>query len=657
MAASAAPMMQNPAGYGATMAPPAVAVVAEPEAVKGESLTTLRKWFDSYQDTKTEEMAEQQLARRYYHSAQWTDEEKRELERRGQPVVTINRIALKIDGIVGVIERLRQDPKAQARTKAHEAGAFIGTSAVREICDANEWETLSSEVSFDLAVDGIGGIERDIEMDTDGQPNIVKRRVAPETFFYDPRSVKPDFSDARYMGVYKWMDLDAAIEMLPDQEEELRTSIDASATSSVGLQDWDRIWFNTRLSRVKIVEVWYKMRGDWMYAVHTGDRILVEGVSPYKDKRGKTRCRYNMASGNIDQNGNRYGFFRNMQSPQDEVNHRRSKLLHILNSQQVIYEDGAVDDINDAKRELAKPNGAVKVNPGQQRFEIRSQQAEMQGQAELLQESKGEIDNFGPTPALLGAGPGSASGRAQAMQQQAGIAQLGPYFRRFKGWKIRVYRDDWLDVQQFWTAPRSIRVAGEDEFQFIDVNQMVMTAEGPRIANAIGELDLDIVMDEGPDTVTLNEDTMQVIDSMIQKGLIAGPGALPVVAEVMNLAPSVKAALLKANQPPQPDPQAQQLQQAAQQLEMRAAAGKIALTEAQVGKTQAETERAHADAGHKVAQAQNADSLADEHAVHTARTISDIAHTHAKTREIGVRTAQAAMTPLGMPANDPQGQF
>lgn len=649
MAASAAPMMQNPAGYDAVMAPGPIVVVAEPVQPAGESLQTLLTWFDSYQDTKTEEMAEQQLSRRYYHCKQWTDAEKRELERRGQPTITINRIALKIDGIVGVLERLRQDPKAQARQQAYAAGATIGTAALREVCDANAWDTLTREVALDLAVDGIGGVERDVEGDIDGKLNIVLRRVAPETFFYDPRSVKADFSDARYMGVYKWMDLDAAIEMLPEQEEDLKTAIDTSSTSSVGLEDWDKIWFNSRLKRVKVVEIWYRKAGGWWFAIHTGNRVLKEGPSPYKDKRGKSRCRYNMASANIDHNGDRYGFFRNMQSPQDEVNHRRSKLLHILNSQQVIYEDGAVEDINEARRELARPNGAIKVNPGQMRFEIRSQQAEMQGQAELLQESKGEIDNFGPNPSLLGAGPGSASGRAQAMQQQAGIAQLGPYFGRFKGWKLGTYRDIWFDVQQIWQDERFIRVAGESEIEFLPVNQMVMTPEGPRIANAIGELDLDIVMDEGPDTVTLNEDTMQVIDSMIQKGLIAGPGALPVVAEVMNLAPSVKAALLKANQPPQPDPQQQAMQQAAQELEMRGAAAKVAQAEATVGKTQAETERTRADAIHRGAQAQNAGALANQHEVNTARAISDIAHTQAKTREVGARTA-AAMMPLGGPA-------
>jgi hypothetical protein len=36
------------------------------------------------------------------------------------------------------------------------------------------------------------------------------------------RARMPDFSDARYMGIAKWVDVETAIEMAPDMERELR---------------------------------------------------------------------------------------------------------------------------------------------------------------------------------------------------------------------------------------------------------------------------------------------------------------------------------------------------------------------------------------------------------------------------------------------------
>lgn len=642
-------MLASPNAYGATVGVELPAeVVAEPQ---GASLATLKQWFRSYETAKLKEITEQRDARLYYHGSQWTDEELAELRRRGQPPIVNNRISLKIDGIVGVVDRLRMDPKATARTKAYAAGAEIGTAALREVLDANRWEALRQEVSQDLAVVGIGGTERDVEMDSDGQPNTVLRRVDPETWWYDPRSVRADFSDARFYGVYKWLDLDAAIEMLPAREAQLRAAVSRGGADTLAQKDWEKNWYDAGLERVKLVEVWYRQVGSWRFAIHTGDMILEEGVSPYLDRRGKTRSKYNMASAGIDQDGDRYGFVRNMKSSQDEINHRRSKLLHTLNVNQVWIQRGAVEDIGKLRRELVKPDGVVEydnLGTGEKPFEIRDQSIQMQGQAQLLTEAKAEIDNFGPNPALLGSGPASASGRAQALQQQAGIAQLGPYFGRFKAWKLGLYRDIWDDVRQLWSNERTLRVAGPEEMQFIPVNTLVMTPEGPRIANAIGELDLDIVLDEGPDTVTLHEDNMQILDSLIQKGLLGGPNALPVVAEVANWAPSLKQKLIQANAPPQPTPEQAQEQQVVKQLQLRDAAADIA-------KKEADATRAQADALYKQVQAESLGAPDEDRAIEHADRIVDMAHKQARTRQINQQTVEAdvRMGMLGVPAAGP----
>jgi hypothetical protein len=59
-------------------------------------------------------------------------------------------------------------------------------------------------------------------------------------------------------------------------------------------------------------------------------------------------------SASVDHDGDRYGFVRNLKSPQDEVNHRRSKALHLLNSRRVVSEKGAVDDIEVARTRMGE---------------------------------------------------------------------------------------------------------------------------------------------------------------------------------------------------------------------------------------------------------------------------------------------------------------
>jgi hypothetical protein len=64
-----------------------------------------------------------------------------------------------------------------------------------------------------------------------------------------------------------------------------------------------------------------------------------------RTKRSKGFCKYLMYSGNVDHDGDRYGFVRNMKSAQDEYNSRRSKALFDANSKRLILSQGAVADI------------------------------------------------------------------------------------------------------------------------------------------------------------------------------------------------------------------------------------------------------------------------------------------------------------------------
>ena len=150
--------------------------LAQPTALKPvedkPDLGEKRRKFRAYESNKEREIREAQVARRYYHGKQWTDAEIRELKKRKQPVMTFNRVARKIDGVVGLIERLRQDPKAFARTPQHEQGADLATACVRYVLDQQEWKAKSPLAGQDGAVDGIGGLEIEIGGGDQGDPEI-----------------------------------------------------------------------------------------------------------------------------------------------------------------------------------------------------------------------------------------------------------------------------------------------------------------------------------------------------------------------------------------------------------------------------------------------------------------------------------------------------
>ena len=64
--------------------------------------------------------------------------------------------------------------------------------------------------------------------------------------------------------------------------------------------------------------------------------------SPLVDEYGDPMCPIELVHGYITRDGERYGLVHSMLGLQDEINHRRSKALHMLSTRQLWYEQGAV---------------------------------------------------------------------------------------------------------------------------------------------------------------------------------------------------------------------------------------------------------------------------------------------------------------------------
>jgi hypothetical protein len=548
-------------------------------------LTRLRRQYYDYLGGADAEIKEAREARHYYHGAQWTEEEIRVLERRKQPVITSNRIVRKIDAVVGLVEKLRQDPKAYARTPQHDQGAELATAVMRYVLDSSDWKSKSTRIARHTAIDGLGGIEFDLEQGDKGDPELGLHIVYGDTFFYDKRSFDEGFTDARYMGVAKWIDVELAKELVPSKSAEIDTLIETgSDLASAADQDREKSWVNSNEKKVRLIDHWYVKNGKWRWCLYIANVMLMRGTSPFMDNKGKTFPRFLMFSASVDHDGDRYGFVRNLKSPQDEINHRRSKALHNLNTRRIKAKKGAIDNIEEFRKEAAKPDGVLEYNDvgGDGKaveFDDQRQLADMRGQVEFLQEAKNEIENFGPNPALIGQGLEDSSGRAIALLQQAGLAELGPFLSAHKTWKIRVYRAIWNIVTQHWKAERWVRVTDDEGIaQYLQINKLeVDPATGlPQLVNAIGSLDVDIIIDEGPDQVNMQADSYSVLQSLGPQFIQENPD---VALELAPLQASVKKKLMdkitqRQNQPPPPDPKVMAMQ-AQMQLEQQKTAAQF----------------------------------------------------------------------------------
>lgn len=547
------PAMQAQAQYSQPQFPSTALVPQQQQFAPRLPAETLYRMYLAWEEAKVGEINEQYTASRYYHAKQWTDAEVKALKRRRQPVTTKNRIKRKVDFLVGTEQRLRRDPKCYPRNPSAEPAAFVATAGLRFVEDINHWQAIASDCANDALVRGIGIQWAGVRV-AKGVAEISKHRVPSDRFFYDPRSERWDFSDARYLGECQWLDVDQAKELLGGlgYADEMIDALSESAHGASGAslpQEWGKDrnwhpWVDQKGRRIRLISIWYRYQGQWMWDYLVGPVSLCpegEGecdtLSPYKNGEGETVHPYEPWSPYVDESGTRYGVVRDMIPVQDEINKRSSKMLHLLSVRQTMGTVGAIDDVDQMKMELAKPDGHVLVNPGpggiDQSFQIVDQTKHMQGQLELLQEAKAEIENLGPNPGLIGRGVEQQSGRAILAQQNSGMTELSPVFERMREWKLKCYRKDWNLMQQFWTGERWIRIAADPNApQFLAVNKVHHDPDTGQVMmeNSIIEMDVDVVLDEGPDTVTMREELIQQLAQL-------GPEAVPpeVFVELSNI--------------------------------------------------------------------------------------------------------------------------
>lgn len=511
-------------------------------------LQTLTGWYEQSEQSSIESRFLSERDRDYYDHKQWSEEEMEVLERRGQPAITVNRIKPKVDFLQGLERQNRTDPKAFPRTPKHEKAADAATDAIRYVLDNNEFDYTSSDVFFSELVEGTGGVEVLVSRGPDGWWIDIER-YEWDRLFWDAHSLRKDFRDAKFKGTVIWQDFEDAEAMakeagLSDDEAEALLVTDPSYGDTY--EDAPRThWVDSERKRVKIVSMWYQQNGVWYWCKFTKNGYIKKPrVSPFLDEDGMPECGLEMQSAFVDRDGNRYGWVRTQIDMQDEINKRRSKALHLLSVRQFKFTKGAVDDVQRTKTELAKPDGAIEVNPNSE-FELLLNNDLAQGQALLLQEATAEIDRVAATPQ---GDDKVRSGRAEIARQQASTMELGPIFDGHRSWKKRVYRQVWNRIRQFWGEERWIRVTdNEDNLKWVGLNrpitgreklneqlqqmspdqlrqpemQMILQqmANDPRLdqpvdmENQVAELDVDIILDEAPDYMTIQQEQF---DQLVQ---------------------------------------------------------------------------------------------------------------------------------------------
>lgn len=577
-----------------------------------EQLDAYKRLFTEASDMTRTTRRRAKRYRRYYDYGGLDEDRRKKLRAENKPDHSINRTRAGVEGMVGVVDRGKSDPRAYPRNPQDEGASEVATDCLRYVCDTNRWHQNKVARFRNMLVEGVAAVLTEV----DDQLEVRFRPIRYEEYFYDPYSRELDFSDKSYDGMAKWQYLDQVIASYPEHEAALRL---AQYRGDPGDNDFgDRpdeagsMWMDTRRKRMLVVEMYRRERGVWMKCVFCGPLMLEHGESPYLDDRGRPCNPIEAVAAYIDDDNIRYGAVEDMTGPQDEINVYRRNAAHLATFRQFQESspDSGAADPEEVRREGARTDGVIpagwQIVPSTDRYQMTAAQ---------IAEAKSEIERTQVNPAIVARGD-SSSGRQDLIRQQAGLTELAHLFGGLEDFELRVMRQAWSRIRQYWTQPKFVRVTDEDVTQFIQINkpiwgppapvidpltglpkydpttrQIVMQPQFLGLDNSVAEMDVDIIIDTTPDTANLQAEQFKTLAELFPafreagvrppfKGLIRN-SSLPKKRELID--EIEQGSEQGSQQGPTPE------QQAALELQMRKA-------QSEINKTDAQAEQARADA-------------------------------------------------------------
>lgn len=597
-----------------------------------------------------ENRAQQAMDEDYYDHEQWTPEEKAVLEGRGQAPIVYNVIAQSLNWIIGSEKRGRTDYKILPRGEEDAKPAEGKTKYMKYLSDTNRTPFQRSRAFEDCAKVGIGWLEVYVQDEDDGEP-IRTRYESWRNMVWDSASTELDGSDMRYQFRSKWVDEDIAKMLAPDRADIIEQSATSSlvahgshdqtdadeamdaAEESMNSIGMHAISFGGR-KRVRLIEAWYRTPQDVQrmsggpfngqiydesdprhaeavqmgakviskgmmvtrVALMTSKGLLYDGQSPFRHNRFKFVPVWGFRRG---RDNLPYGIIRGMRHIQDAINKRASKALHILSTNKIIMEEGALPDdwdVQDLAEEAAKPDAILVVRKGY-RMDL---DADRNLGAEHMQQMSYDIGFVqtasGITDENLGKETNAASGVAIARRQEQGSLSTSKLFDNLRLASQMQGELELSLIEQYVTDEKQFRITNQrGKPEFITVNDGLPE-------NDITRSKADYVISEADWRATMRAAASEQLGDLI--GKMQPEVALVILdlfvegLDIENREEMVKR-IRKVNGQRDPDateptPEEQEAMQAAamqQQLQQAQIELQMADQEAKTAKTRAETAR------------------------------------------------------------------
>lgn len=421
----------------------------------------------------------------YYDGWQLSASRIAEMEDAGMPVSVTNLIGRAVNSALGMEAKNRLNWKLSSDDDAFLDVAAALNTKLAEAQRETYADMAMSDAYRSQLIAGVGFCEVSRNPDPLEYPYRVEE-IHRNEIWWDWRARRKDLKDARWMVRQRWIDLDEALDRFPDHAQQLEWSLGAGPMVNALHLDGMRLkelergsetartfrvsrdeWFDGDRKRVRMYEVWYKVpKRMTVMVMRDGRRLPFNAKNPahaaaaanglvelltgpsYEIRQALYAGPFRLMDRpterrsypyipfwcyRTDRDRAPYGIVDGMISPQEEYNERRSKLLWLLRTAQVIVDDDALstkyNNFLDLAREAMRPDATIILNPHRRNangLQINHQQSLAAEQVSVMGDAKQLIQEVpGIFGSMMGDGPTGASGLAINSLVEQSLVALG----------------------------------------------------------------------------------------------------------------------------------------------------------------------------------------------------------------------------------------
>lgn len=500
---------------------------------------------------------------RFYDNEQYTAEELKELRDRNQPDIVINEIAPKVDALSSTESTSRTIISFRHRT-FEKQDIVMGealTAYAMQIQELEDGKYKISEAFADSLKGGIGWI---------GLSRNEEDRICieiPDVYemVWDIDDLSTNMDNQGMVHRHKWMDIEDAKIAFPAHASKLDKLMNVRDPNAdlAGITISDKydneimdFFVDDKLDKVKVIETQYTIPAK-KYRYQTPDdrfkEVFSEQEANKKKKKGTevdeidshqimqgywamgillSHAPLAYQTGKFEyiplvykrrrSDGVPMGIIEAAKDPQRELNKRRSKMMHLLNTRGVLVEGGSIDDIEVFRKEITRPDPVIITNPGS-RIEFLNNLQLADSQFRVMQQSKEDIQAVtGVRDELLGAQTNATSGKAQEIRQRSSLRTQAFAFDRLSLFKKRFGRTLLAMMQSAMDQPMYVNIFRPNDPDFkisILLNAPYEDDNGNTlIERDITTAEFDVVVEEIPDFDAPPEEVAERVTNIVMNG-------------------------------------------------------------------------------------------------------------------------------------------